>query len=451
MSTRKQSQRKAAQERQRRLLQAAKDKEKEEAAGGPSEDDDDEDPSSPVPSGSDSDSDSRDSPSTEQAEAQTADEEQEEEQQENSPARKRQKSSKKDKKEKKRKRKSLGRSKEKAKREETDKANIRQVKEAERQQLLKQRPSSVCELVTLKNVHTQTRKGSRTDGKEIFNCKVTVPPNSPNWIKKFAELILMNTPDIKELGADFEDWATMQGTYGRQDKDKNMEDASRMKYEATRAEQVKTMKQILAFVNYGSRLDTCSRKELHIGTGYLTDEDAMQDFRTTLQQIKGLSRVPASMAFYDFGPTTPVLRTLTECNSRCAAMHATYEAQDRLVKALLGQTSMAEFATNHMALAAQVLRHYSFIGCYIIPIMRNAFCRRYTSFSAWCSHFLRAYTKCKLILLQANGRFKVRFSVPMPSRRTVYGWPSYCSLGKTSTKTSGGLSLMPILSLSTPK
>jgi hypothetical protein len=44
-----------------------------------------------------------------------------------------------------------------------------------------------------------------------------------------------------------------------------MEDASHMKYEATRAEQVKAMNQILAFVNYGSRLDTCPRKELHIG------------------------------------------------------------------------------------------------------------------------------------------------------------------------------------------
>ena len=41
-------------------------------------------------------------------------------------------------------------------------------------------------------------------------------------------------------------------------------------------------------------------------------------------------------------------------------MHDTYEAQDGLVKALLGQTSMAEYATKHMALAAQVL-HYSFI------------------------------------------------------------------------------------------
>ena len=111
--------------------------------------------------------------------------------------------------------------KEKAKQKETDKANRqakkdKKAKEEARQQLLKQRPSSVCELVNLTNLKTLTRKGSRTDGKDNFNCKVTIPnPNSSNWIKRFATVILMNNADINKLGEDFQDWATLQGTYGR--------------------------------------------------------------------------------------------------------------------------------------------------------------------------------------------------------------------------------------------
>ena len=34
-----------------------------------------------------------------------------------------------------------------------------------------------------------------------------------------------------------------------------------------------------------------------------------------------LIRVATSVAFYDFGPTIPVLRELGECKTRCAAMH----------------------------------------------------------------------------------------------------------------------------------
>ena len=82
--------------------------------------------------------------------------------------------------------------------------------------------------------------------------------------------------------------------------------------------------------------------------------------------MKGLIRVAASVAFYDFGPTIPALRELAECQTRCADMHKQFKGHDRLVNALLvGQTSMVEYATEHMELAAPVL-HYSFLGYYII-------------------------------------------------------------------------------------
>ena len=77
-------------------------------------------------------------------------------------------------------------------------------------------------------------------------------------------------------------------------------------------------------------------------------------------RMKGLIRVAASVAFYDFGPTIPALRELAECQTRCADMHKQFKGHDRLVNALLGQTS-----TEHMELAAPVL-HYSFLGYYII-------------------------------------------------------------------------------------
>ena len=76
-------------------------------------------------------------------------------------------------------------------------------------------------------------------------------------------------------------------------------------------------------------------------------------------RMKGLIRVAASVAFYDFGPTIPALRELWQsakpdvrtCINNLRGTTA------RLVNALLGQTSMAEYATEHMELAATVL-HY---------------------------------------------------------------------------------------------
>jgi hypothetical protein len=73
--------------------------------------------------------------------------------------------------------------------------------------------------------------------------------------------------------------------------------------------------------------------------------------------MKGLIRVAASVAFYDFVPTIPALRELAECQTRCADMYTQFKGHGRLVNALLGQTSMAEYATEHMELAAPVL-HY---------------------------------------------------------------------------------------------
>ena len=64
--------------------------------------------------------------------------------------------------------------------------------------------------------------------------------------------------------------------------------------------------------------------------------------------MKGLIRVAASVAFYDFVPTIPALRELAECQTRCADMYKQFKGHDRLVNALLGQTSMAEYATEHM-------------------------------------------------------------------------------------------------------
>ena len=46
-------------------------------------------------------------------------------------------------------------------------------------------------------------------------------------------------------------------------------------------------------------------------------------------------------------------------------MHKQFKGHGGLVNALLGQTSMAEYSTEHMKLAAPVL-HYSFLGYYII-------------------------------------------------------------------------------------
>ena len=74
-------------------------------------------------------------------------------------------------------------------------------------------------------------------------------------------------------------------------------------------------------------------------------------------RMKGLIRVAASVAFYDFVPTIPALRELVECQTRCADMYTQFKGHGRLVNALLGQTSMAEYATEHMELAAPVL-HY---------------------------------------------------------------------------------------------
>lgn len=171
----------------------------------------------------------------------------------------------------------------------------------------------------------------------------------------------MMNEHISELG-DIDAWASTTDRYGRQENSKQMAAACAMKYEATRAEQVKVMKAIVTFLNLGPHLENCPNKDIHIATGYSRDEDDVSNFRTTLKKLKGLIRVAPSVAFYDFGPTIPVLRELGECKTRCAAMHKQFKGHDGLVNALLGQTSMAEYATEHMDLAALVLHYYSFLG-----------------------------------------------------------------------------------------
>ena len=47
--------------------------------------------------------------------------------------------------------------------------------------------------------------------------------------------------------------------------------------------------------------------------------------------MKGLIRVAASVAFYDFGPTIPALRELAECQTRCADMHKQFKTGARQV------------------------------------------------------------------------------------------------------------------------
>jgi hypothetical protein len=291
--------------------------------------------------------------------------------------------SKKQRREKKRKRKKEKKEKEKKKQRKEDRKKAekeakekaqkeRQENEEKRKQLKTSPTFSVCEKVDTTNLHTLTRKGSRTDGVTTFNCKVTVPTPKEEpphhkwikWVRDFARLIILGNADLVELGPDFEDWAAMKGKYGRQQSSKNMTDACAKKYEATRAEQVKVMKVLVTSLNLGTRLDNCPNREIHIGTGYSKDEEDVSAFRTTLKNMKALIRVAPSLAFYDFGPTIPALRTLAACKARCEDLHKQFKGHDGLVNALLGETSMAEYATVNMELAAPVL-HYSSLGYYI--------------------------------------------------------------------------------------